>query len=186
MVFMFAAFGGMTWTLTIFKQSFSIFELKKHPEVLHSNCDITNSFFEHFIHFWWIFLILMQNLVKMYWSFQLTIGNSRITLNTRTTVNILWEAVQRVMGANLLDLEGVSTMAPSGRKLVGCQQLPAIKCYQGPWTRREFFENVSKRKWTWDIGTWNMRSPYVSGSLKTIARKLAKWNLNLVGVEEVR
>jgi hypothetical protein len=31
-----------------------------------------------------------------------------------------------------------------------------------------------------------MRSPYVSGSLKTIARKLAKWNLNLVGVEEVR
>lgn len=31
------------------------------------------------------------------------------------------------MGSNLPDLEGITTMAPSGRKLVGCQQLPAIK-----------------------------------------------------------
>ena len=61
-----------------------------------------------------------------------------------------------------------------------------VKCYRGSWTRREFLENVSKRKWTWDIGIWNMRSLYVSGLLKTIARKLLKWNLNLVGVEEVR
>jgi hypothetical protein len=36
------------------------------------------------------------------------------------------------------------------------------------------------------FGTWNAKSLYRSGSLKTVARELAKYGLLLVGVEEVR
>jgi hypothetical protein len=36
------------------------------------------------------------------------------------------------------------------------------------------------------FGTWNVRSLYRSGSLKTVARELGKYKLDLVGVEEVR
>jgi exonuclease III len=36
------------------------------------------------------------------------------------------------------------------------------------------------------FGTWNVRSLYRSGSLKTVARELAKYKLDLVGVQEVR
>jgi exonuclease III len=36
------------------------------------------------------------------------------------------------------------------------------------------------------FGTWNVRSLYRAGSLKTVARKLGKYKLELVGVQEVR
>jgi exonuclease III len=36
------------------------------------------------------------------------------------------------------------------------------------------------------FGTWNVRSIYRSGSLMTMARELAKYKLDLVGVQEVR
>jgi exonuclease III len=36
------------------------------------------------------------------------------------------------------------------------------------------------------FGTWNVRSLYKSGSLKTVARELGKYKLDLVGVQEVR
>jgi hypothetical protein len=36
------------------------------------------------------------------------------------------------------------------------------------------------------FGTWNVRSLYRSGSLKTVARVLGKYKLDLVGVQEVR
>jgi exonuclease III len=36
------------------------------------------------------------------------------------------------------------------------------------------------------FGTWNVRSLYRSGSLTTVARELAKYKLDLVGVQEVR
>jgi exonuclease III len=36
------------------------------------------------------------------------------------------------------------------------------------------------------FGTWNVRSRYTSGSLVTVARKLAKCKLDLVGVQEVK
>jgi exonuclease III len=36
------------------------------------------------------------------------------------------------------------------------------------------------------FGTWNVRSPYRSGSFKTVARELGKYKLDLVGVQEVR
>jgi exonuclease III len=34
--------------------------------------------------------------------------------------------------------------------------------------------------------TWNVRSLYRAGSLKTVSRKLARYKLDLVGVQEVR
>jgi exonuclease III len=36
------------------------------------------------------------------------------------------------------------------------------------------------------FGTWNVRSMYRSGSLMTVVRELAKYKLDLVGVQEVR
>jgi hypothetical protein len=36
------------------------------------------------------------------------------------------------------------------------------------------------------IGTWNVRSLYRSGSLTAVARELTRYNLHLVGVQEVR
>jgi exonuclease III len=36
------------------------------------------------------------------------------------------------------------------------------------------------------FGTWNVRSLYRSGSLMTVARELARYELDLVGVQEVR
>jgi hypothetical protein len=36
------------------------------------------------------------------------------------------------------------------------------------------------------FGTWNVRSPYRSGSLTTAARELPRYKLDLVGVQEVR
>jgi hypothetical protein len=36
------------------------------------------------------------------------------------------------------------------------------------------------------FGTWNISSLYGSGSLKTVAKELAKYGLDLIGVEEVR
>jgi exonuclease III len=36
------------------------------------------------------------------------------------------------------------------------------------------------------FGTWNVRSLYRIGSLKTVARELGKYKLDLVGVQEVR
>jgi exonuclease III len=36
------------------------------------------------------------------------------------------------------------------------------------------------------FGTWNVRSMYRAGSLKTVSRELARYTLDLVGVQEVR
>jgi exonuclease III len=36
------------------------------------------------------------------------------------------------------------------------------------------------------FGAWNVRSLYRSGSLKTVARELGRYKLDLVGVQEVR
>jgi exonuclease III len=53
-----------------------------------------------------------------------------------------------------------------------------------------FPEEVSRsfRKRIRDIplGTWNVRSLHRAGSLTTAARELAKYKLDLVGVQEVR
>jgi len=36
------------------------------------------------------------------------------------------------------------------------------------------------------LGTWNVRSLYRSGFLKAAARELARYKLDVVGVQEVR
>jgi exonuclease III len=36
------------------------------------------------------------------------------------------------------------------------------------------------------LGTWNVRSLYRAGSLKTVARELGEYKLDTVGVQEVR
>jgi exonuclease III len=36
------------------------------------------------------------------------------------------------------------------------------------------------------FGTWNVRSLYRSGSLKTVSGELVKYKLDLVGIQEVR
>jgi exonuclease III len=36
------------------------------------------------------------------------------------------------------------------------------------------------------FGTWNIRSLYRVGSLMTVSRELARYKLDLVGVQEVR
>jgi hypothetical protein len=44
------------------------------------------------------------------------------------------------------------------------------------------------RKWKRDIllGTWKVRSLYMADSLMTVAKELARYELHLVGVQEVR
>ena len=52
-----------------------------------------------------------------------------------------------------------------------------------------FLEEVSRsrqRKRDVVLGTWNIRSLFRAGSLKAVARKLARYKLDLVGVQEVR
>ena len=50
-----------------------------------------------------------------------------------------------------------------------------------------FLEEVSRnRKRDIVLGTWNVRSLYRAGSLTAVARELATYKLNLVGVREVR
>jgi exonuclease III len=36
------------------------------------------------------------------------------------------------------------------------------------------------------FGTWNVRSMYSAGSLRGVAEEISKYNLDLVGVQEVR
>ena len=42
------------------------------------------------------------------------------------------------------------------------------------------------KQWKMYIGTWNVRSLYRPGSLTAAARELARYKLDLVGVQEVR
>ena len=59
--------------------------------------------------------------------------------------------------------------------------------FRGGWG--VFIEEVSRsRKRNRDIllGTWNVRNLYRAGSLMVAARELARYKLDLVGVQEVR
>ena len=53
--------------------------------------------------------------------------------------------------------------------------------------RGVFLEETSRsRKRGMKIGTWNVRSLYRAGSLKAAARELARYKLDVAGVQEVR
>jgi len=47
-------------------------------------------------------------------------------------------------------------------------------------------EASRKIHWEMKLGTWNVRSLYRAGSLKAAARELARYKLDVVGVQEVR
>jgi len=52
-----------------------------------------------------------------------------------------------------------------------------------------FLEEVSRsrqQKRNIFLGTWNVRSLYRAGSLTAVARELARYKLDLIGVQEVR
>jgi hypothetical protein len=61
------------------------------------------------------------------------------------------------------------------------------KTSKEPWT---WTDSLDKRPKLWNMdlrfGTWNVRSLYRAGSLKTVLRKLAIYKLVLVGVQEGR
>jgi hypothetical protein len=56
--------------------------------------------------------------------------------------------------------------------------------YKGPGNGQILWHDLSTGKWT-RFGTWNVRSLYRAGSVKTVARELGKYKLDLVGVQEV-
>jgi hypothetical protein len=60
------------------------------------------------------------------------------------------------------------------------------KHYAQPQIRTDYLAQPKHRKMDLRFGTWNVRSLYRSGSLKTLARELGKYKLDLVGVQEVR
>ena len=71
----------------------------------------------------------------------------------------------------------------SGRKLLPLSNLP------GGWRGGVFVEEISRsrqRKRDIILGTWNVSSLYRAGSLMAVTRELARYKLDLVGVQEVR
>jgi hypothetical protein len=59
-----------------------------------------------------------------------------------------------------------------------------IKCLGPGWILWQ--NDPSTEKMDMRFGTWNVRSHYRIGSLKTAARELGKYKFDLVGVQEVR
>jgi hypothetical protein len=55
---------------------------------------------------------------------------------------------------------------------------------------RTWTDSLDKRPKLWNMdmrfGTWNVRNLYRVGSLMTVSRELARYELHLVGVQEVR
>jgi hypothetical protein len=60
------------------------------------------------------------------------------------------------------------------------------KHYTHPWAMPDCLAQPKHCKLDMRFGTWNVWSLYRSGSLKMVARKLGKYKLDLVGVQEVR
>jgi hypothetical protein len=62
-----------------------------------------------------------------------------------------------------------------------------MKCHRGPRTWKDSLDTLLKlRKMNMGFGTWNIRSLYRVGSLLTVAKEIAKYKLDLAGVQEVR
>jgi hypothetical protein len=59
-------------------------------------------------------------------------------------------------------------------------------CYAQPRNRTDYLVQPKHCKMDMRFGKWNVRSLCRSGSLKTVARELGKYKLDLVGVQEVR
>ena len=63
---------------------------------------------------------------------------------------------------------------------------PVTKYIQEPWTWTDTLVQPKQRKRDMKFGTWNVRSLYRAGSLMAAARELARYTLDLVGMQEVR
>jgi hypothetical protein len=62
-----------------------------------------------------------------------------------------------------------------------------MKIHKKPQTGTDSLDNGPKqRKMDMSFGMWNVRSMYRSGSLRTVAKEVLKYKLDLVGVQEVR
>jgi hypothetical protein len=66
------------------------------------------------------------------------------------------------------------------------QLFTVAKCFKAP---RTWTDSLARPKqWTKDMrfGTWNVRSLYRVGAIKSVVGELGKYKLDLVGVQEVR
>jgi len=61
-----------------------------------------------------------------------------------------------------------------------------MKCCAGPWICTDSLEQPKQQKMDMIFETWNVRSLYGSGSLKSVASELVKYNFDPVAVQEVR
>jgi hypothetical protein len=71
-----------------------------------------------------------------------------------------------------------------GNKPPTVKPLICNKKERQPWTGWIIWHDFSTKTWK-RSGTWNVRSLYMTYSLKTLARELGKYNLDLVVVQEV-
>jgi hypothetical protein len=76
-------------------------------------------------------------------------------------------------------------MLPLDSKQTGGKLLPHSDL-RGRVSPKELSGNFRKRKRDILLGIWNVRSLYMAGSLTAAARELARYKLDLVGVQEVR
>jgi hypothetical protein len=61
------------------------------------------------------------------------------------------------------------------------------KDHKKPRTWTDSFDKRSKaKKMDMRFGMWKVRSVYKAGSLRAVAEEISKYNLDLVGVQEVR
>jgi hypothetical protein len=61
-----------------------------------------------------------------------------------------------------------------------------MKDYKKPRTWTDSLDKQPKRKkMDMRFGTWNARSMYRVGTLRTVAEEISKYKLDLVGVQEV-
>src|SRR5215475_11562771 len=77
-------------------------------------------------------------------------------------------------------------MLPLGTKKSGGELLPHSVLGGGGVFPERVSRSFKKQKRDILLGTWNVRSLYMVGSLMAAARELARYKLDLVGVQEVR
>ena len=78
-------------------------------------------------------------------------------------------------------------MLPLGTKQSGSKILHHTDLRGRGWGRLpEEASRVRQRKRDIRVGTWNVRSLYRAGSITVAARELARYKLDLVGVQEAR
>jgi hypothetical protein len=60
-----------------------------------------------------------------------------------------------------------------------------MKCFKAPWTWTDSLAQPKQWKKDMRFDTWNVRSLYWVGAIKSVVGELEKYKLDLVGVQEV-